>query len=281
MPRRKSFGAEAAPLPTTRKEQLKDTLRWRFGDYILVSVYMFIFLIPLLFWLLFSYYTFLTDVDESLLVYILVYGVSVPLIVVFGLGIGGGTYFFKKLYYGEGTEVSKDFFAGVRKNAKGSALSFLAFGLVYFVMNVLGALIDYSTFPLYVKVILIALLYVLFIFVFAITIYMYSQSLFYNATFTQLMTNSVRFLIGDFLRSFGVVLMLLAPFFFFSFLPYLVAQGIVVLICAVFYFGFSTGVYMLYCMYLFDRVINKKNYPEIYHKGLKERNVDPLLNDKK
>ncbi|MCD8194961.1 MAG: hypothetical protein LUD22_01510 [Coprobacillus sp.] len=284
MPRKKRapFAATDVPLPINRRGQLKDTLRWRFWDYVIVSIYMFIFLIPLVFWLIFSYYTFLSDVDPSIWIYLIVYGVAIPLIVVFGLGIGGGLNFFKKTFYNEGSTVTKDFFEGVRKYAKGCSLSFLTFGIVYFLMNIFGAMLDYNTSMSTVwKVIIIGLMYVIFIIVFMVTALALTQSIFYNATFTQLITNSVRFIIGDFGRVIGVTAIMLVPFFCFSFIPYFIGQAIVVLVCALFYFGFSTAVFMLYSMYIFDRTINSKSYPEVYRKGLaKEIDDSPIQHEK-
>ncbi len=268
MPRHREIKAVSEPLPVTRKAQLKDTLRWRFFDYVVCSIYVFIFLLPLLIWLIFAYYTFLADSDPSFWLLLLTYGVAIPLIVVFGLGIGGAINFFKKMYYGEGATVSKDFFEGVRKNAKASALVFLILGILYLVMQLLGGLIDSSSMKGWVAGIWIGVMYVVFIILFAILIFSLSQYVFYNARITQFLTNSVRFLIGDFFRLIGVTLVMVLPFMLFSLIPNFYVQMVVVVVCGLFYFGFATGMFMLYSMYIFDRTINKKNYPEIYKKGL-------------
>lgn len=267
--KQKTFSPTPSPLPATRIAQLADSLRYRFFDYVFVSLYTFIFSAPCIFWLVYAYYTFFVGVEINIYSYLITYGVLIPFIVVLGLGIGGGLYFFKKTFFGEGSDVHKDFFIGIKKNGKEFSLIFFILGLLYFGLHIGSALIDYSTsMNSYVKMICIGGLYALFIIFFAIFMMIQGQCLFYRASISQLVHNSIRFFIGDFLRAIGLTLLVLLPFLLFEFIPYMIAQGIVILICLLFYFAFADSACVLYFMHLFDRVINKTHYPEIYRKGL-------------
>lgn len=267
MRNKNKFNVVSKPLPTTRKEQLKESLRYRFFDYCFVSIYIFIFLAPALIWYVYAYYTFFTD-EINIYSYLITYGVLTPLIIIFGLGISGGLYFFKKMYYGEGSIVHKDFFIGIRKNLKEFIFIYLFLGIIYFLIHVGAGFIEYSSLNGYVKIICLGGMYAVFIIIFAICLIIQGQCLFYNVTFIQSISNAIKFFIGDFLRIIGITLITLVPFFLFDLVPLMMFQIGVVIVCLVFYFGFTCSISVLYFMYLFDKTINIKQYKEIYKKGL-------------
>ena len=110
----------------TRFEVLGDRLKTRFFDFVWLSFLTFIFIIPLIGWIITCNYVFVPQItnENFLLMSLLIYLPYIPLGMVFGLGISGALYFSKRLAWGEGSNVMSDFFYGLRKNIKFSLISF-------------------------------------------------------------------------------------------------------------------------------------------------------------
>ena len=107
-------------LPDNRFELLKDRLKTRFFDFMLVSLLTGLFLIPYVVWIILVNNSsfFIPKEDNYLLIALITYAPYIILSMIFGLGVVGALYNSKRLAFGEGANAYKDFFYGIGKNVK-------------------------------------------------------------------------------------------------------------------------------------------------------------------
>ena len=266
-------------LPETRFELLKDRLKTRFFDFMLVSVLMGIFLVPYLVWIIFiNNSSFFVPTEENfLLVSLIAYGPYIPLAMIFGLGVVGALYYSKRLAFGEGANASKDFFYGIGKNFKSALLGFFIIGLMYFALSFGKVVVMFSNFDPLIKGVLIGLMYVGFLIIALIVAFYLTQSVLYTGTTGQLMMNAVKFTFGMFGWNLLMSLLIFLPFIIIEVVSYLpinlfLIEYIFLAICILFYFEFEVFVFSIYSHAIFDLTIND-DYPEIYRKGLTKKEL--------
>ena len=109
---------EQIKLPSNRIELLKDRLKTRFFDFMLVSLLMSIFLIPYLVWIILinNSKAFIITSENYLFISLIAYAPYILTSMIFGLGVVGALYYSKRLAFNEGANASKDFFYGISKN---------------------------------------------------------------------------------------------------------------------------------------------------------------------
>lgn len=267
--------------PSNRFELLKDRLKTRFLDFVLVSLLVGLFFVPFAFWIVFinTAKFFVATADNYLLISLFAYLPYIPLLMIAGLGIVGALYYSKRLAFGEGANAHKDFFYGISKNIKPALLGFFIVGLFYFLLCYSKVIIINNTGlnPL-LKGSLLGLLYVGFLLVFMIVAFYLTQSVLYVGQVRQLMGNAMRFTFGMFGWNILIFLLVLLPFIVFEVVSYLPSQFFLIVyifffVCVLFYFEFEIFVFSIYSHSLFDLTIND-DYPEIYRKGL--THIDPL-----
>lgn len=266
------FKNKEMPLPTNRFQLLGDVLRYRLFEVILLSVYMFLFLLPSLIWLIFSGYLFSNVENHTIYEVILTNGVNIIFLMIFGLGCSGAFYFLKKVCFQEGESINADFFLGIKKNWKMFLFIYFLIGLTYFLLEIGVAYLNYEpNIDSILKGVLEGIMYAGFILFMMVYFFMQTQTILYNATVGQLFRNALKFTFGSFLKNLGIFAILLLPFFLFEFVPSIngmdIFQYASIGLEAVFYFGFSYLVFSLYSNHVFDMTINK-NYPENIRKGL-------------
>ena len=268
--------------PENRFQLLKDRLKTRFFDFMLVSLLMGLFLIPYVVWvvLINNSSAFITTEENYLLTSLMAYAPYIPLAMIFGLGVVGALYYSKRLAFGEGANASKDFFYGISKNIKPALLGFFIIGLMYFALSFGKVIIMFSELNPILKGVLIGLMYVAFMVIVMIIGFYLTQSVLYVGTTGQLMMNAVKFTFGMFGWNLLIFLIVLLPFIVIEVTSYLPAnlfliQYIFLAVCVLFYFEFEVFVFSIYSHAIFDLTIND-DYPEIYRKGLtpKERIED-------
>ena len=261
--------------PRNRFELLKDRLKTRFFDFMLVSLLMGIFLIPYVVWIIvINNASAFTVTEENYLVMALIaYAPYIITSMIFGLGVVGAMYYSKRLAFGEGANAYKDFFYGIGKNLKSGLLGFFIIGLFYFLLSFGKVVIIYSQSlnPL-LKGMLIGLMYVGFILITMIVGFYLTQSILYTGKTSQLMSNAIKFTFGMFGWNLLIFLMLLLPLILIELVSYLnpvffLIEYIMLGICILFYFEFEVFVFSIYSHAIFDLTIND-DYPEIYRKGL-------------
>lgn len=270
-----------APLPKDRVELLKVILKEHFFDIVICSFYIFAFAFPMMFWIIYVSTTNIVTItpENYLMNSIIMYLPLIPGIMLMGLGITGSLYFFKRLVFQEGSNVHQDFFIGIKKNIKQALLSFFVIGLFYFLLGLAkNTLILGTSLNEYLVGAIIGLMYVALLLLLVVISFILTQSILYNATQSQLITNSVRFMIGKPLRNLAIFIILFLPFMLYEFLPFNIAHWIVMGVCAIWYFGINSLIFTIYSHYLFDLSINKK-YPEIYRKGLAPIDNETKLED--
>jgi hypothetical protein len=267
MEKEKRLGGEDN-LPLTRWQLLGDTLHYRFWDLLLVSLLTFVFYIPSLSWLIFCSLDGFLDYT-NLNSILLVYGINIPLLAIAGFGMAGLFYFSKKLVWGEGASLPSDFFEGIKKNwAMFLGVYFLiAFLYAFLRVDIASIKISGEFSGLWVGS-LEGISYTLFfLFVWAL-FFTLTESVIYVGDFFHLFWNGFRFVFGAFLTNVPLFLTFFTPFLVFEFVPFYQVSFAMIGLEAIFYFGFSAFFFTEYSYYLFDKSINKKDYPEIIRKGL-------------
>lgn len=264
--------SEPANIPATRKHLLGVILKEHFFDVVICSVYIFAFSFPLVFWLIFIGQTsFMEITKENYLLNSLVIYLPIALgIIIFGLGLGGGLYFMKRLAFQEGSDVHQDFFKGIKETFKQSLLSFSFIGILYALLGISKVILNFTeglNEP--VKAVLIGLMYAVIGISIVIVSFNMTQSILYNATQGQLIMNSMRFLIGKALLNILFFLIILTPFILYEIFSINWVHWLLFGICAVWHFGFTALLFTLYSHHIFDLSINR-DYPEIYRKGLRK-----------
>ena len=253
---------------SNRFELLGDRLKTRFFDFVWLSFLVFLFLLPLLGWIITCNYVFVPKVTtENFFLYsLIIYVPYIPLGMIFGLGITGALYYCKRLAWQEGSNVTTDVFYGIGKNIKFSLITFSLLFLAYALVKIGTVLLAYSL-PNVSSAILTAIMYVAFFVVLLILFFTLVQSLIYVGSFAQLASNSVKFTFGMFGWNLLILLVVLLPFLCYEFIPFQIAQYIAIGVSLLFYFAFSLFVFTIYSHSIFDLTLNQE-YPEIYRKGL-------------
>jgi hypothetical protein len=267
-------------LPSNRFELLKDRLKTRFFDFMLVSLLMGIFLIPYLVWIIFinkSSFFVLTS-ENYLFVSLIAFAPNIIFIVIFGLGVVGALYYSKRLAFSEGANASKDFFYGISRNIKSALIAFFIIGLFYFLLSFSKVLIMYSDIGPILKGVFLGLMYVGFIIITMVVGFYLTQSILYRGTTSQLMLNAVKFTFGMLLWNLLIFLIVLLPFIVIELVSYLpvnffLIEYIFIGICILFYFEFEVFIFSIYSHSIFDLTIND-DYPEIYRKGLTYKELE-------
>lgn len=254
-------------LASNRLDLFKELIRYRFLDLVLCSLCVGLFLLPNIFYNI--YIQEIINDNDYLLNYLLIYVLKIPCIMSFGLGVAGAMYFVKRLTFGEGASVRRDFFLGIRKNYKEFLFIYFLIGIIYGSLKVNS----YLMFKLFdnnsiVPSIFIGFMYFIFMLFLIVSFYMQTQSIIYKATKKQLFINSIRFLIGNFFKNICTFMLIMFPFILIEF----VGNDVVSLICFLFYifiyFGVSILILNLFTNSVYDKTINKNYYPELVRRGL-------------
>lgn len=254
-------------LPSTRREQFKEILRYRFLDIILVSLTISLFLIPNI---LFNIFLLDNDIfsSEYLINVVIIYLLKIPLFIIFGYGISGGMYFIKRLTFGLGASVRKDFFVGIRQNYKQFTIIYAFLGLIYFFIKVNSSILNYYNKDSIFNIVLIGIFYVFYILVIIVSFFMQTQAVLYNASLKQLLSNSIKFTIAKILPNLGIFLLIMFPFIIIELLSNYIILYISLCFYGLFYFGISLLILNMYTNNIYDKTINQ-NYKEMIRKGLK------------
>ena len=188
-------------------------------------------------------------------------------LLLFSIGLAGAFYIMKKLLFNEGISFKRDFIKGIKKNGVIflGTTAFYGFIIVaaYFVLNLLSSdeLIQY-----YLPVL------VVFILLSCLVLGMYFVSLMmitiYKVTFGKMLKNALLIVVVRIpyilLAIAGSVLLFILCYF----IPTNIGLYISIFLYAFIGLGHSVLFVSLIDIYLFDELVNKKQYPEIYRKGL-------------
>ena len=279
-------------LPGNRKRlfsyMLKNKLWKLYKNHLLLSL----FFLPLIAWniLTLSYTNFVFGLEASEGIghfvehWFTVYVTAIPLWVIAFLGLAGALNVIKKLAWSDPIILKTDFFGGIKSSGKQAALIGFLWGSAY-------ALIRYATnwLGFYYRVfddsnsVVFGLFVCIFIFVLLVgyTSYLLSMAVTYNVTLKQLFVGAFKLYLSDVFSATGVVFLCLLPFAILVLTELAIAVLIVYLLLWGLLIGFLIIPPFLVCQGTFDRIINKKDYPNYYGRGLSygayERNDSPAI----
>lgn len=276
-PADKDFSSEK--LPNNRADlfwyMLKNKLPKIYKTHLLLAL----FFLPLVTWaiLTMSYSDWLFSLEPRegithLVEYwFTVYVTAIPLWMLAFVGLAGGLNVFRKLAWSDPVVFKADFLKGVKSSGKQLAfVGFLwgtAFALVRYAIDWLGfyyAVFD-SSYPIIFG---IFVCYFLLLVLIGLTVYMCCMSSLYNVTSTQLIVGAFKLYFSDFFRASGVIILCLSPMIILLLLGYAITTLLAYLLPLLLLLGIMIIPMMLVCHRSFDRVINKKDYPAYYGRGL-------------
>ncbi|MCF0107393.1 MAG: hypothetical protein HUJ59_00045 [Bacilli bacterium] len=188
-------------------------------------------------------------------------------LMVFSLGLAGGLNVIHRFAHLEGCSLFRDFFKGIKTNGLWYALYTLIYGIVIFGFNYLLNLL-YTVEGLAYYPFILIIFVILTVILTCVYIINLNAWLIYKCSFFRQIKNSFLIFISNLPLVLFELLITFAPLA----VTYFIGNGIADLICFVIYMGIGFGNSMLVIIlinsHIFDRVINKTQYPEIYRKGL-------------
>jgi len=266
-------------LPPNRRKlfsyMLKNKL-WRiYKNHLLTAL----FFLPLIAWgiltLNYTGYVFGLDPQEGIThlfeYWFTVYVTAIPLWVIAFVGLAGGLHVIRKLAWGDPVVLKTDFLRGIKASGKQLALIGFLWGVVHatlrYAIDWLG--FYYRVFDDSYSVIfgIFVCLFLLIVLI-GLTVYMSCMASQYNVTFKQLTVGAFKLYFADVFLSTGVILLCLLPFILMLFIELAVAVLVMYLLILGLLLGFLIIPPFLVCQHTFDRIINKKDYPSYYGKGL-------------
>lgn len=255
-------------LPKNRREQFKILLKENVLSYFFFSLFSSLFVIPLFVWFFFSTYA---DLFDGLSFYktLYTYLIALPLFLFVSLGFAGLDYYLQKQIYNGGVSFLTTFFEGISKNFKEHLLSFTFIWMISFLLRIsVGYFSSDANINEYLRVVFIAVIYVLYFFFLFVFLRSNIESLTYKGSFFTHMKNSLIFTFGKPHVSIGIALIAYLPLLLFEAIPMYESQMILLFIEAFFYLLFGELIMILSSDYFFDLTLNK-DYPEMYRKGLR------------
>lgn len=268
-------------LPSNRFYAYFDILSHRFITLVALSILTSIFLLPFfIFDFIWNLYINL-PIDTSSLTQNEIYFrnfslhtisslISIPLLIIGFIGLGGLFYVIKKLVFQEpNINVAKDFFFGIKDNIKSSLLSGFIFSIFTFlyVTNIyFYPLMDdiHNVF----KIILLVLITIVYLFIIILCLYLLSSGTLYNFRFKHTLKNNL--MLSFILFPINLLFLLLSFIFilFYLFIPIVLIQIISLVIIVLFGLSHIGLCYCLFAFKMFDKYINKQYSKDIVDKGL-------------
>ncbi len=271
-------------LPTTYRQLFKFTYKTNLLLIFKTSLMMAIFAIPL-FLALYTRTRIVTgltnsstseELSKNVMSFQGWYGFILLLsFLIFSIGICGALYVFKKHIKNEGVIFIRDFFNGIKKNW----LSTIGITLFYFgILSGLNYFINLFYFksevPYY------SILLVFFIIISILLYMMWSVSIMvnmiYKCSFIKLLKNAFLMVFARLPLCLLSLITTIAPFIIvwvIGFAPVLYAVSLIYVAIG---FGNSALVVALINLYIFDELVNKKQFKDAYRQGLFDnKNVNP------
>lgn len=240
---------------------------------------MALFFLPLIVWSVlcmgYSDWIFSLDPKEGIAHFVeywfTVYVSEIPLWSIAFVGLAGGLNVIRKLAWSDPVILKTDFFGGIRASGKQLGLVGLLWGIIFaiirYAIDWLG--FYYQVFDgSYTVAFGIFVCILLLVFAVGYTVYVVCMSSLYNVTFKQLLIGAFKLYFADLFLATGVILASLLPLalVIVSDLAILVLIGYLLLL--VLFIGIMIIPPFLVCHHTFDRIINKKDYPDYYGRGL-------------
>lgn len=261
-----------AAIPHSFKQAYFDVLKNRFVDVMLVSIFVFLFFIPLIIVDIFfnSYIggvgqdlTQFTDSQLRLREFYLrsiQSSIDIPLLMLGCLGLGSSMYVFKKYIYGEKVYLWSDLFVrGIRETFRSSLICSFIIGLIMLLMNVnVYGLVAYGFSNAYIVFSSIIegviLIYAFFVFFFATV-----SDTTYSLKIGSMLKNSLIFGGSLFFKNLVVFIPTFAWIICYYFFTNIFFQAFSLMVFLFFGCGLFSSIWTTYCLSVFNKYINKKN----------------------
>ena len=281
MKKDKSAQSRADGLPVNRKQVFFRSFRSEYPVILLVSVIMTAFAIPFFAAIMLSLAQLaeLSEADLSIAENLTaMYGTRltmylwcVPALAVLAVGASGCFYVVRRLVWGQEVKFFRDFGAGVKSNVIQYEIvtllfSLFAFGLCYG-CDLLTLNLDLGGFYPF----LLAIQIILLLLALAFLLFQYCEIVVYKSSVFKQIKNSFMLTLGSLPLTLAALIGALAPVLLL--LLFAVLQTVPVLVIlstalALVGFGYAILLFTLHCHGVFDRHVNKRDFPEIYRRGL-------------
>lgn len=200
--------------------------------------------------------------------------ISVPFLTI---GVNGVTHVYKKFIYNDGFSLFRDFFKGIKEGSKSYFVTFIYTVLIVLGLTGLFSINIHENFTLFiVLLILFFILNLVLIIMYFFTIFLHQ---YYQLTFIQIIKNSflltfnkmhISFLI--FLSYSPMIVTYLLDLLLFSRITFLSITSCFIYL--VFLNTHNHFIFQLFAVSLFDKLINKTQYPDCYELGLYKENLE-------
>lgn len=266
-------------LPSSRKKQFSDIFKNNFKKVGLIGLLITLFAFPLLVSHLVTtgYLPLLfkeainkgnSETDANLIcssMYFFASLVNVLFYALLGVGVSGSVRILRNLVFNEGILVKDDFFKGIKLYWKPYVFIFTFFGVMVAAFNGLNFLFYFNN---TMQIVLIVLKVILTVTIMPILFIYLSLSIFYEDTKLNRLVTSTKIYIAYFLKYLAFIPWLPLIYIFVPLIPQIAVRLLVEILIYMVGMPFFMLTFHLFMVSIFDEVINKKQYPEIYRKGL-------------
>lgn len=265
-------------LPHNRRQVYKHLILNRFGTLFSVGFFNALFWLPLFGWYYFSGFYVMEKLKSSdpsqvaeLLgnLMFLEYGTMVPLFCIGALGLAGMFYVIRRMCWGESVSLVHDFKKGIKQSWKQFLLIGFLFGVAVFILEYLlhqyslklyeSALVNVMLYAGTIIIYLLAMMQLIFAFP--------MSSLYWIGNFS-LFKGSISFTFRYFPKNLLIFLISLFPFLVFIMLPSVLFRFIGILVFLLFGAMHTAVIWTLYSHSVFDKHINRQDYPDYVNKGI-------------
>ena len=205
----------------------------------------------------------------------------IPCILIATPSIAGCLYVLRNLMWGEGVQLWPDFWKGIKVNGKQTFFTMILVAMVVFMTNY-----NINVFPAVSilsdtgNVIVAVATWIIVFLMIMVIMYMLTQINNYNLKYSQIIKNSVLFMIALFPKNILVIFLTLLPFILMSIFPAL--QFVILLLYGFLGLCFTLLIWSLYTQSVFDRFVNEKIDPSFKNKGIySKEHYDEIINEKR
>lgn len=262
-------------LPHNRRQQFSDCIKVRWALLIQTGAILFLFLLPCFILLIYRDFTvmgFAAQVSDGELTAeeyaqrlsgadLVFNAVNIVCLAVASVGFAGAARVFRQLIWGEAVFFRNDFITGIKSNGKAFLLIFVLAGAVLWIDNTVGSL----QFP--VEIVKYIPLGISVVFLLPPALFVLSQTVVYNNSASTSLKNACILYIKSAPVTVLFLVVLILPVFT-QFIPLVFVKYGVLLFITLFLLPLYLLAWLLFSFSLFDKFINKENFPELYGRGI-------------
>lgn len=259
-------------IPHSFKQAYFDVLKNKFVDVMLVSIFVFLFFIPLIVVDTF-FNSYIGGVGQDLsqlteteirfrefYLRMLQSSIDIPLLMLGFLGLGSSMYVFKKFLYGEKVYLWSDLFKrGIRETFRSTLLCSFIIGVIMLLINInVYGLIAYE-FPNAYIVVSSVIEGLILIYAFFVLFFAAISDTIYPLKLGAMLKNSLIFAASLFFKNLLVFIPTFAWIVCYYLFTNIFFQAFSLMVFLFFGAGLFSSIWTTYCLSVFDKYINKKN----------------------